>query len=215
MNRTSAVSRIKEGLSFRTSTSLDATIILRLQEAQRLLEKGQTLPWFLAQQDQSMSGTGADGTVSLPTGFIRVIEGETFRVVTTEGATRFLKRVDYDWLVEYLQDAEGDELEGDPIYFALRNTTIEVAPVPAAAYTIYVSYYKADDTLDSATDNDWLTYMPEILIGSAGLSLARDLNDDAAIKNFSALYAAANAALLREIADREQTGREVVMGGLG
>ena len=116
--------------------------------------------------------------------------------------------------MQYLEDDTGDEEEGDPTYFALRPSTIEIAPVPGSNFTLTVSYYKAADDLGSASGNVWLDNVPELLVGRAGLSLAKSLRDVEAVKEFTDMLADAQAGLIREMAAREQSGREIILGGL-
>ena len=56
MLRSVAIQRVSDGLGFRTG--LDQLIILQLQEAQRDLEKGKTLPLFLLQENQNAQSCG-------------------------------------------------------------------------------------------------------------------------------------------------------------
>src|SRR5688572_18012393 len=72
MLRSTAVQRINDGLGFRADGhSLESKIILRLQEAQRELEKGKTLPKFLILEDQTLTLLAGDHTIALPSNFIR------------------------------------------------------------------------------------------------------------------------------------------------
>ena len=72
VTRSEAVRRINDGLGFRPDGhSLEPKIILRLQEAQRDLELGKTLPRFLIREDQTVVLLAGAHTALLPSDFIR------------------------------------------------------------------------------------------------------------------------------------------------
>src|SRR5262245_783718 len=72
MTRSEAVARILEEIGFRPPGSpLDDLIVRRLQEAQRDLESGKTLPLFLLQENSSLLLLTGAHRVNLPNDFIR------------------------------------------------------------------------------------------------------------------------------------------------
>src|SRR5215475_8223844 len=73
MDRATAVVKINDAIGFRPpGHALQPKIILRLQEAQRDLESGKTLPRFLLLEDQTFTLPLGEHAVNLPTGFIRL-----------------------------------------------------------------------------------------------------------------------------------------------
>ena len=81
MTRDDAVTFIKFNLGNRTGTELDAAIIARLAQAQRLLEQGRSLPYFLKLEDQVFVLPPGGADVPFPTGFLREVQDETFHYI--------------------------------------------------------------------------------------------------------------------------------------
>lgn len=213
MTKTEAVAEIRRILGFRTDQS--DNIILGLRRAQRLLELGQSLPWFLISEDAVLTGAADVAYVAFPTGFIREVDDEPwYFTMTGDDSTTKLKKVPYDQLLDIGRNPETSEEEtGVGIYYAIRTTRFYVRPIPTAAWTMTGSYYKAADTLDSASTNNWLTYAPEVLYGAAAMSMARDLRDDYAYKTAETLFKEASARVLADTITREYGNREQFMGG--
>jgi hypothetical protein len=89
--------------------------------------------------------------------------------------------------------------------------------VPEVAWTVYVTYY-AHDVLPSALTgvqtNQWLTYGPLGLVNLAGVRMAEDLRDDAALKLFSGRMAADLGRQTSEAADGDVADAGLYMGEL-
>ena len=210
MNRTAAVNRIKQGVGFRSD--LDTVIISALQEAQRELEGGQTLPWFLLQEDQTFAITTVNlGAVPLPTGFLQFHKDEGPRTVDPTTLTdRFLTAKPYDEAKEFYKTTEN----GPPLAFTLRSTTVKFWPTPDAAYNVTASYYKRAALLDSDIENAWLadTGCPDLLIARAGLIVAVDLENETSTKKFAAMFTKWQSWLIAQMTDREESVAPRAMG---
>lgn len=196
MLRSEAISILKEGLAFLTGTGQDASIILRLQQAQRLLEQGRTLPRFLVQEDQTLSVTSGDDEISLPTGFIREADGESLHYTDSSTGDRY-----YLEKLEALQQAEQRFYETDPgrpRAYVLRNSTVAIYPERDTVYTLYWSYYKKADVLTSDVENAWLANAPDVLIGRAGMLMAQALRDKDGYAYFTELYTLAWKGILAD-----------------
>lgn len=209
VTRTQAVERIAVGLGFRTG--LDSLIILRLQEAQRDLEKGKTLPRFLIQQDYTVTLLAGAHTVALPTGFIRMVDDQRPHFTPSNSDTPvFLTR-------KYLDDALISKIRTDdearaPSIYVIRQATIDFVTTADVAYAFTLSYYKAAATLDADVENAWLANASEWIIGEAGGRLAMDLRDKQAIEIFQVLEKKGRAAVFGEDIVEELADGPLAMG---
>lgn len=209
VTRTQAVERIAVGLGFRSG--LDAIIILRLQEAQRDLEKGKTLPRFLIQQDQALVLTAGLHELPLPTGFLRIVDDQRPHFTSTESDTPvFLTR-------KYFDDATLAQIRTDdearaPSVYVIRQSTIDFINTADTTYNFVWSYYKAAATLDNDVENEWLANAPEWLIGEAGGRLAMDLRDKSAVEIFANLERRGRAAVFGEELAQELADGPLAMG---
>lgn len=181
MLRDAAITIIKRGLGFLSSTTHDDAIVDVLKEAQAAREGARSLPWFLLQEDQTIALTEGTRAYALPTGFLR--EDIDFNPVSVEDADdelSILGPLGYDEAMAlYAQDKEGI-----PEVYCIRASTLEIFPLPDADYTFKWSYYKADTVLDTNIENLWLEHVPYVLIADAGFKMAMDLRDEAATAIF-------------------------------
>lgn len=215
MLRTVAVQRIKDGLAFRTGTTLDTKIILRLQEAQRDLEAGKTLPKFLLQEAQTLSLAAAAHTVAIPSGFIRENDDKSI-YYTPSGTDRptFLKRI-RAYKDAVLGNVSEDSDAAAPKVYVVLKSTIDFIITADQAYTLYWDYYKRADVLTADIENDWLGNVEggsEWLIGEAGFRIAADLRDKDGMGLFDALRQKGRAASFGSLLALEESGGPVAMG---
>lgn len=210
MDRTAAVTRIKRGLGFRSD--LDDTIVDALKEAQRLLERGRTLPYFLMQEDQSLSVTSGSAEISLPTGFLKEVDDQGPHYINTDDKIVFTEKLDFDVGTLRFQSVDA----GAPLAYALRKSTLVFWPSRDTAYTLTWSYYKSATALTTDVENEWLEESrgcPEALIGRAGMILAEDLENATAYTKFSKMYAEAWQGLLGATVERQLANKPLHMGG--
>lgn len=208
MDRDTAVARIKQGLRFRSDQ--DSNIAMRLEEARRHFEMGKTLPWFLLQEDATLTLTAGTNSIALPTGFIRHARFERLRYSPSGYPS-----VVVPW--KSLDDAEvayGDSSAGGPLVAVLRSTTIRIFPTADVDYALTWSYYKNSTSLDgdNVDDNAWLIHQPDVLIGEAGWRMAKDLGNEAAAAQFDILRAKGQMSVLGEEIERELAGGPMQMG---
>ena len=190
MNRTAAVERIQEGLGFQ---SIQSTLIVsRLQEAQRDLEKGKTLPRFLLQETQPLVVGAGVTSVALPTGFLRPASKLRYVSATDQRPTFLPWHTSY----ELAYGAYYTEEAGKPRVAVLRNSTIDFINTTDIAYTFYWDYYKAAELLTSDIENEWLADGGGSLwlMGEAGFALAQDKRDPSAIAVFDKMRTRGRAA---------------------
>jgi hypothetical protein len=211
LTRDQAVARLKQGLGFRTD--LDDPCANALKEAQRELEMGKTLPWFLLEYDQTLALASDANSVTLPTGYLRPADFlPTYYLNSESDAVEIERKATFRAAWDAYHDAEA----GAPQVFVLRKSDIYFFPVADAAYSVKHSYYKRGTTLSSGSEtNPWLDdkYMPEWLIGEAGLRLANDLRDAfAADKIFGPMAAKARLAVFNETSAREEAAVRLAFG---
>lgn len=198
MLRSEAVARIKRGLGFRTD--LDNEIVSALQEAQRLLERGRTLPYFLVVEDEILAVPSGSGEVALPERFLREKEDEPLRYVD-EKKLVVLSKID----ISIGSRTFFEEGAGAPIAYTLRKDTIKFWPDRDKNYTLTWSYYRGAQELNADVENEWLEKAPEVLIGRAGMLIAEDLSNVGAYNKFLKMYQEAWGGMF---ADSEMRVRE-------
>lgn len=214
MNRTTAVQRINDEIGFRPDGhSLEARIILRLQEAQRDLEHGKTLPHFLLQEGATLTLAAAAHTAALPTGFLREADDAVLRY-TPSGTDlpTFLERKYYrDAVLAFIKPAD---VAVAPSVYVVRTTTIDFITTADQAYTLTWDYYKKGDPLTSDIENVWLDddNMPEYLIGEAGYRIAKSLRDTTAMQSFDDMRKQARLSMFGEEVAAELASGPLIMG---
>lgn len=197
MTRDEAVARVQQDLGFRSDRSTE--IISRLQEAQRLHERGLTLPSFLLLEDQTLSLTAGDPVVDLPDDFLRRSPNKP-RFTPTNEKTTFLTWKNFDVARQTFFDSESEH----PQIVTLRKDTLIFYPTSDVDLTIYWDYYKKDDLLTTNIENLWLANAPEILWGWAGIQIAQALRNKAAYDLFTATYKTAVTRWFQETVLEEQ-----------
>lgn len=209
MNRSAAVARIQRGLGFRSDRSDE--IVSALKEAQRLLERGTTLPYFLLQEDESLVFPSGTAGVTLPSRFLREKDGEGPHFTTTENKRLYLEKID-----QYTADVRFFDADaGKPIAYVLRKNTIIAYPERDTSYTTTWSYYQGAVSLDNDVENAWLEEeygAPEVLIGAAGISIAKDLRNAPAVELFTLMFNAAWRGMLGDMFEREAENLPLAMG---
>lgn len=204
MLRSLAVARIQQGLGFRSDRAEE--IISALQEEQRDLEKGKTLPRFLLVEDQALSLLTGENAVVLPTGFIRRFDMPRYTPLSSTVPV-FIPWRTYDQAFRaYIQsDPAG------PKVAALRQASVYFFPEADRDYDLTWTYYKAADLLTADIENAWLLNAPELLIGGAGMRIAKDMRNQSAIQLFSDIYKQSRISVFSEEVAAEQED-EIVMG---
>lgn len=208
MNRTTAVTRIQDGLGFASRQS--DKIVLRLQEAQRELEAGKTLPPFLLQEEQTLSLLTGTSTVATPSGFLRIDDAfKPYFIASGETAPTFLQ-VKRNFTDAFEANFDG-ESQG-PKVMVVRKATIDFINNADVDYTVIWQYYKAADLLVTDIENAWLLHAPDWLIGEAGWRMAMDARDKDAVVIFDNLRKTGRAATFGEIVAGEEASGPLIMG---
>lgn len=212
MDRNTAMAEIKEGLSFRTDTLRDNTIIRRMKQAQKEMQGAMTAPWFALLESVAFQTVPDVQAVALPSPFWKEYEDELphFTDPATNRAV-FLAKERYDTALL----ATASSTNRRPLLFTRRNDELLLFPTPSEALTLYWSYYtkEPDDDFDNnVTDNMWLVNVPYLIIARAGQLTALDLKNDAAANKFGQNYTFWKEHLMGEIIEHEDAGRPRQMG---
>lgn len=219
MLRDTAIAEIQRGLAFRTD-QFD-NIVLCLQKAQRLLERGRTLPYFLKQEWATFTLVEEQVDYTLPTGFLREAEDgppQVWDSTGTEFSHILEKLTDTELSLGGLWGSEISDTTGIPRVYSLNKSSISFSPAPTdvASMTIYWHYYKAADSLATNIENAWLeeeTGAPEVLIARAGMLMAEDLFNDAAYGKFQKQFVEAYTGMLGDTIQRAEANDPLYMGG--
>lgn len=216
MTKDEVITEIQRGLGFRSN--LATTIAAQLDATQRQLEMGKTLPWFLITYDALLPYTAnADGTIDLPTDFLRMHDEHDFYYVEEDTNTVRVvtPRKNYTEARTTYGDTEDASEATRPTVIVLRGRTDALLyPVPTEDFDLYLTYYHSEplpSTLAGGETNEWLTIVPELIIGEAGLRSAALARDKDAMTIFSGRRDAGQRALMGEIVEQEIAGRPLLM----
>jgi hypothetical protein len=202
-----AVDRVKQILGFRTN--LDQTILANLRDQQTKLELSPTKPWFLLSDEETLATVASTRTVDLPADFLEEWEEGTITYTDLDGNLTELKKDLYDVLLHNYKE----EPAGPPEAYAIVGTKLAIFPLPDDAYTLSWRYYAADDQIELAQENQWLKYIPELLIGKAGAFVAASLRDKEAIAIFDRMTQENMLLLANQNEARGMANFEMQMGG--
>lgn len=207
MTRTEAVEKIRRVLGFRTD--LNDAILAELNDALVRLSLNATKPWFLIKENEPLTLVAEQATVDLPADFIEELEEEGVYVFSSEGEAQELVKNDADVLYSLYADASGL-----PEAYALVGNKLRLYPYPDEAYSATISYHCKDEALSTGgATNQYLTHVPELLIGMAGQVIAASVRDQAALKVFSSMEAQARTELYRQNESRKHSNASYQMGG--
>lgn len=226
MTRDQAAARIRREMGFRPSgTSLDSVIVDCLQEAQRDLEKGKTLPRFLLAQDQTLTLSDGEHFVDLPDDFLRESDETRIRFFSDGSSIpTFLSRKYYIDAVQGNLHGNADQVSTEdpvaPSVYVVRIgksfRKIDFITTADTDYTLYWDYYAAADVLDSGdVENDWLADGAGAmwLVGEAGIRAASPTRDTNAVSVFTSLRDKGRAACFGEDLASETASGPIQMGG--
>lgn len=202
-----AVARVQQLLGWRSDKSTE--ILAALNEAQDELETGRTLPIFLKEEDATLVFAADEYSIALPSGFIKIVKDEQpYRVDASSGDVTFLVPTDFKRGMQLYGSAEA----GDPVAYAIRESTIRIFPATSEALTLTYSYWKHADDITSGAENSWLANYPYVIIGMGALKIARDIRDSGAVKNAEAMLLEWRPRMLSGIIERETDERDFFMG---
>lgn len=217
MTRDEGVQLIKDQLAFRQT--LDVEIVRQMKFAQTTLEKMPNKPWFLVSEDSYVNTTVGEQRVPLPNDFLEETEDAVLRRVMGSPDSsitgRALEKDDYDVLRKnYVNEADGELLSGPPEAYALLGQYFRLFPVPDKVYLVRQIYYKKDLTLDTNVENQWLKYVPMLMLGTAGMLIAKGPIRDAIANSVFQEWVVTDTALLNvQNEARMHANRRYQIGG--
>ncbi len=217
MTRDEAVSAIQMQLAFRTT--LSSEIVTMLQLAQQELELAPTLPWFLISEDSYQDTSDGEQRVPIPVDFLDETDEAVLRYVPTTPSADDpevdLFKDDYDSLRKaYMDTTTGTIQTGPPEAYALLGSYFRIFPTPDDTYRLRMIYYAQDDVLDSNVENQWLKYVPQLLMGRAGKKIALGpLRDQVAYSIFDSWEKTGQASLILREVTRDLSNKTLQVGG--
>lgn len=184
-----------------------APAILRLQQAQNIIEKSPVLPWFL-DATTTLTTVAGTKTITPPADFAMEIAEQPLYYIPSSGEPQEVYKDSEEYLKKNLYTP------GPPQGWIWRGSLIELYPTPDAAYTLELAYSKKDDVLSTDMENLWLRYAPYWLIGAAGYLLAPSWRDAAGANFFVAIGSQEKELILEQTLERRYQNRTIVMGGV-
>lgn len=208
MTRDEAVAMMKIQLGFRTDQT--DNLITALKAAQKKLERSATKPWFLLSERTTINTSDGESRLQLPTDFILEHEENGLTYIPDDSSENpvLLTKESLD----QLKGIYGNET-GAPEAYALDGQYFRIFPEPDDLYTIEMYYYQEDEVLDTNIENQWLKYIPFLLMGEAGMLISEGLRDKAATMTFDRWRKEGQIQLYRENEARKHTNTSPQIGG--
>lgn len=205
MTRAALVSLILGRLGGRSGATLEAQVVAEMQFRQSILEREATLPWFLLEE---AAVTVSAEEVTLPTGFLREYEEDSFFITLSDGTRKCLDKR----MPTHIFEDEDLIGSGEPsAYYLLQE--LHVFPTPAMSYSGRFYYYKAADVLsDNNSENNWTLYGQDLLAAETGFLVAKYLRDFNAAELFSQEIADARRRIVTENVARKQAAYHAFLG---
>jgi hypothetical protein len=220
MLRDTAVLRINRGLGFLPAGHGQTNDILQcLEEAQRDLEKGKTLPRFLLLEDQPLVLATGEHTVDLPDDFLRPDDNNPiFYIHEDSNLPHYLTpyRSYKDIVLAVLNSQRPDQpaIGTDaPRAYIIRQSVIDFITSTNSTYNLTWNYYRTGGTLSTNVENLWLANAPEWLIGEAGRRMAIDKRDKGAVDLFTDMMQKGRMAAFADDLALEDALGPIQMGG--
>lgn len=187
--------------------------------AQIQLEAEPLKPWFLISEDTYAETTEDEERIELPDNFLAETDEAVLRYVpddpSEDDPERDLVKEDYDQLRKKYRDEDtGGILTGEPEAYALMGNYFRIFPTPDDTYTLHMLYYWKDDELDTNIENQWLKYVPLLVMGKAGKIISMGpLRDSGAWQVFDSWEKEGRAALANFIVSRDMMNKDLQVGG--
>lgn len=222
MTRDEATASVKRRLGFWSGN--DSEIALELQDAQKRLEQGIVLPrggiflpWFLMSEVATAAMVDGEERVPIPSDFLGELEEGALWLydpnADTDSQFKPLSKDDLD----FLKSAEPGT--GSPLAYSQSGVYFRLKPTPdsdnATNKSLKLLYKRADSLLtDGTTENNWLKYAHELMIGEAGKIIAQALRDQQAIGIFDNVIVVERQRLYLQTESRLHDNRRYVIGGM-
>src|SRR5262245_59799421 len=154
MDRDTAVLRINRGLGFVAPGHGQTNDVIQcLQEAQRDLERGKTLPKFLLLEDQTISLLTGEHEVALPADYLRADDNNPLYYVADDShLPHYLRPYRYyrdavHAVVATQRPDQPAQTTDAPSVYVIRKDTIDFIIFADRNYTLTWNYYRRDAVL--------------------------------------------------------------------
>ena len=204
MKRDEARQQVQDMLGFRKD--LVDPIERALRFAQNELESEATLPFFLKKVDTSLSTSVDTQEIPRPDDYIRLWHEDPISLAVGTSNVK---------LVSGPLSALRARYNGysAPRGYSEMGEKFLLYPIPTDVYPITITYYGKDDELKTNIENLWLKYLPGLMIGRAGFTVASSIRDQNAQTIFGALAAAGTEKLSQMSTAQDEDGGKPVIGG--
>lgn len=205
MTRLELVTMILNRLGGRSGTTLSALVVSELQFRQQVLEREAELPWFLLTE---AAVTVSAEEVTLPTGFLREYEDDSFFIQQSSGVWKQLDKR----LPTHIFEDEDLVGSGEPsAYYLLKE--LHVFPTPSSSYSGRFFHYAAQPVLSAdETSNEWTVEAPDLLGAEAGYLVAKYLRDFNAAQLFETEIRDARRRIVAANVARKQAAYQAFLG---
>jgi hypothetical protein len=215
MLRDDAVGIVQTMMGFRTD--LAPTIVTMFQFVQTMLETGPPKPWFLLSEDSLVQTTIGDERVEVPADFLEEHNELPFRYRPIDYPTEdevLLRKDDYSILKQnFAPSTISPGSQQIPQAYAKVGKYFRIFPLPDANYMLRLIYYAKDVVLTTNITNQWLTFVPDLMIGKAGKLVATGARDAGAWASFDEMEKAGMATLVRANTAQDVANTTPQMGG--
>lgn len=229
MNGNDFITVLRSRLGNRNSTDLpSATIIIEAEMVRKtILEKAPFRPWFLKNEDTTISTVLNQEWVALPTGFLAFDPEDEWSGVAYQDPNDVtvdpwvpLNIDDFNTLKAYYKDGVANDdvtssgLRGAPEQAALVGTRLYMRPIPDAVYPLRFRFYKTDVAMqDAAQENLWLEHASDWLLGEVGYIFASQyLQDNELAPVFSGMRDVARRRVYFETIARQEANKSRQQG---
>lgn len=205
MTRLELVTTILNRLGGRSGATLSNLVVSELQFRQQILEREAELPWFLLEE---AAVTVSAEQVTLPTGFLREYEDDSFFIQQTSGLWKQLDKR----LPSHVFEDEDLIGSGEPsAYYLLKE--LHVFPTPDSSYSGRFFHYAAQPALSAdGTENEWTVEAPDLLGAEAGYLVAKYLRDFNAAQLFETEIRDARRRIVAANTARKQAAYQAFLG---
>lgn len=219
MDRDTAVLRINRGLGFLAPGHGQTNDVIQcLQEAQRDLERGKTLPKFLLLEDQPLLLAVGEHEVPLPEDFLRADDNNPLYYVADDShLAHYLQQYRYyrDAVHAVASQQRPDQpmqTTDAPWLYVIRKDVIDFITFADRSYDLVWNYYRRDAVLTTNIENLWLANAAEWLIGEAGIRMAADKRDKGGIELFTNVMQKGRMAVYADDLAAEDAAGPIAMG---
>lgn len=203
--------RLRRGAA--SGSNFETEIVGELVHAQRKLEEGPTLPWFLKLTTIVEIDANAEIVPFADTGssVIRLQDDKALAYIDPEGADPEPIEVPQQSELAILH-ARNPGTGEVPREFYVEDAACIVRPIPTQALQYKLRFYRRDTAPVLEASTLWMINFPDLIMNMAGAELAWSLRDEVALKRFTDDLATARNRYIKAVAAREDADQNHIMG---